>query len=49
MLTLKGLQTLERKNSDLEKYCYLSHLRTSNVHLFYRLLSQNITVSHPYL
>jgi len=43
---VEGLQNLERKNSDLEKYCYLSHLRTSNVHLFYRLLSQNITVSH---
>jgi malate dehydrogenase (oxaloacetate-decarboxylating)(NADP+) len=42
---------MERKPTDLEKFCYLQHLRATNVHLFYRLLSDNVKVCdiQPYL
>ncbi|KAF2670761.1 hypothetical protein BT63DRAFT_432140 [Microthyrium microscopicum] len=36
------LKQLDRKSTDLEKYQYLTHLRATNVHLFYRLLSENV-------
>jgi hypothetical protein len=32
------------KKTPIEKYQYLSVLRNTNVHLFYRLLSNNIKV-----
>lgn len=35
---------LDRKQTPIEKYQYLSVLRNTNVHLFYRLLSNNIKV-----
>ena len=37
-----GWQLLHSKQTPLEQYQYLSHLRSSNVHLFYRLLADNI-------
>jgi hypothetical protein len=36
---------LHSKKTDIEKYQYLSVLRNTNVHLFYRLLSENVKVS----
>lgn len=33
------------KPTPLEKFQYLVHLRATNVHLFYRLLGENIKVS----
>jgi hypothetical protein len=32
------------KSTPIEKFQYLTHLKATNVHLFYRLLSQNIKV-----
>lgn len=32
------------KPTPLEKFQYLVHLKATNVHLFYRLLSENIKV-----
>lgn len=40
----QGLGLLEMKKTPIEKYQYLSVLRNTNVHLFYRLLSNNIKV-----
>lgn len=37
---------LHSKKTDIEKYQYLSVLRNTNVHLFYRLLSENVKVSN---
>ena len=34
------------KTTPIEKFQYLTHLRATNVHLFYRLLSENIKVCH---
>lgn len=34
------------KTTPIEKFQYLTHLRATNVHLFYRLLSENIKVWH---
>src|SRR6187549_3736396 len=34
------------KPTPIEKYQYLTHLRATNVHLFYRLLAENIKVSN---
>ncbi len=39
-----GLKLLELKGTDIEKYQYLTHLRATNVHLFYRLLAENLKV-----
>ena len=36
------LAQLARKDSNIERYLYLSGLRNTNVHLFYRLLLQHI-------
>ncbi|KAF2478062.1 uncharacterized protein BDR25DRAFT_308884 [Lindgomyces ingoldianus] len=36
------LRLLAMKPTPIEKYQYLTHLRATNVHLFYRLLSENI-------
>ena len=44
--TPTGLRLLAMKPTPIEKFQYLVHLRATNVHLFYRLLSQNIKVSH---
>jgi malate dehydrogenase (oxaloacetate-decarboxylating)(NADP+) len=38
------LGILEMKKTNIEKYQYLSVLRNTNVHLFYRLLSNNVKV-----
>ena len=37
------------KPTPIEKFQYLVHLRATNVHLFYRLLSENVKVSHGFL
>ena len=42
---LPGLKQLESKKTPIEKYIYLSNLRNTNVHLFYRLVMNNLTVS----
>lgn len=34
------------KSTPIEKFQYLVHLKATNVHLFYRLLSENIKVRH---
>jgi hypothetical protein len=39
-----GLKLLAMKTTPIEKFQYLVHLKATNVHLFYRLLSQNIKV-----
>ena len=39
-----GLRLLAMKTTPIEKFQYLVHLKATNVHLFYRLLSQNIKV-----
>jgi hypothetical protein len=39
-----GLKQLEAKKTPIEKYMYLSNLRNNNVHLFYRLVQDNLTV-----
>jgi len=41
------LGLLEMKKTPIEKYQYLSVLRNTNVHLFYRLLSNNIKELTP--
>ncbi|TLD35333.1 putative nadp-dependent malic enzyme [Venturia nashicola] len=41
------LKLLELKQTPIEKFQYLSHLRKANVHLFYRLLSSNIKELTP--
>jgi hypothetical protein len=39
-----GLRLLAMKPTPIEKFQYLVHLKATNPHLFYRLLSQNIKV-----
>jgi malate dehydrogenase (oxaloacetate-decarboxylating)(NADP+) len=39
-----GLRLLAMKPTPIEKFQYLVHLKATNVHLFYRLLSENIKV-----
>ena len=34
------------RKTPIEKYQYLSVLRNTNVNLFYRLLAENVKVSH---
>ncbi|OCK82802.1 hypothetical protein K432DRAFT_402607 [Lepidopterella palustris CBS 459.81] len=41
------LKLLAMKPTPIEKYQYLTHLRATNVHLFYRLLSDNIKELTP--
>ncbi|KAF2801998.1 uncharacterized protein BDZ99DRAFT_527949 [Mytilinidion resinicola] len=41
------LNLLALKPTPIEKYQYLTHLRATNVHLFYRLLSENIKELTP--
>ncbi|XPS74556.1 Malate dehydrogenase (oxaloacetate-decarboxylating) (NADP(+)) [Ascochyta lentis] len=41
------LRLLAMKTTPIEKFQYLTHLKASNVHLFYRLLSQNIKELTP--
>jgi malate dehydrogenase (oxaloacetate-decarboxylating)(NADP+) len=43
----RALKLLELKQTPIEKFQYLSHLRKANVHLFYRLLSNNIKELTP--
>ena len=44
-LMATGLRQLARKSSPIEKYQYLSQLRNSNVHLFYRLVVDRLKVA----
>ena len=37
-----GLDQLALKKSQIERYIYLSNLRNANVHLFYRLVMDNL-------
>lgn len=39
---LRCLRQLDKKEKSIDKYLYLSGLRNSNVHLFYRLVTQHI-------
>ncbi|KAF6238968.1 hypothetical protein HO173_002840 [Letharia columbiana] len=41
------LKQLERRPQSIDKYLYLSSLRSTNVHLFYRLVSQHIKDMAP--
>ncbi|KAF2007765.1 hypothetical protein P154DRAFT_583983, partial [Amniculicola lignicola CBS 123094] len=41
------LKLLAMKPTPIEKYQYLTHLRATNVHLFYRLLSKNVKELTP--
>ena len=41
------IKLLETKPTPLDKFQYLSHLRASNVHLFYRLLANNVKQITP--
>jgi len=41
------LKLLAMKPSPIEKYQYLTHLRATNVHLFYRLLADNVKELTP--
>ncbi|KAF3010706.1 hypothetical protein E8E13_006320 [Curvularia kusanoi] len=41
------LRLLAMKSTPIEKFQYLVHLKATNVHLFYRLLSQNIKELTP--
>lgn len=41
------LRLLEMKSTSLEKFQYLTHLRATNVHLFYRLMAKNIKQLTP--
>lgn len=43
------LAILESRKLPIEKYQYLSFLRSTNVHLFYRLLARNVKVSEDTL
>jgi hypothetical protein len=45
MQRLLALAILNSRKTPIEKYQYLSVLRTTNVHLFYRLITENIKVS----
>ena len=44
LIPLPGLRLLAMKPTPIEKFQYLVHLKATNVHLFYRLLSENIKV-----
>ena len=44
---LKCLKQLERRPQSIDKYLYLSSLRNTNVHLFYRLVTQHIKDMAP--
>ncbi|CAD6580336.1 MAG: hypothetical protein ASARMPREDX12_009531 [Alectoria sarmentosa] len=41
------LKQLERRPQSIDKYLYLSNLRNTNVHLFYRLVTQHIKDMAP--
>ncbi|TVY91754.1 NADP-dependent malic enzyme, partial [Lachnellula willkommii] len=41
------MRQLESKTTPIERYIYLSNLRNSNVHLFYRLMLDNFTTLAP--
>lgn len=45
--TQRCLRLLAMKPTPIEKFQYLVHLKATNVHLFYRLLSQNIKELTP--
>lgn len=44
---LRCLNQLDRKPKPIDKYLYLSGLRNSNVHLFYRLVTKHLTAIAP--
>lgn len=39
---------MRSKQTSLDKFQYLTQLRATNVHLFYRLLAQNVKVCDTY-
>ena len=41
------LKQIDRKKESIDKYLYLSGLRNTNVHLFYRLVTQNLKAMAP--
>lgn len=43
----RSLHILNRKPNSLEKFQYLTHLKATNVHLFYRLLAGNVKELTP--
>jgi len=45
LLILPGLKQLMSKTTPIEKYIYLSNLRNTNPHLFFRVVLENFTVS----
>lgn len=45
--TLRCLAQLRSKTSDLEKYIYLSHLRTEDPHMFYKLCLNHMSEITP--
>ncbi|KAH7410202.1 hypothetical protein DE146DRAFT_644184 [Phaeosphaeria sp. MPI-PUGE-AT-0046c] len=45
--TQRCLRLLSMKTTPIEKFQYLVHLKATNVHLFYRLLSENIKELTP--
>ncbi|KAF2268550.1 hypothetical protein CC78DRAFT_540819 [Lojkania enalia] len=45
--TQRCLKLLAMKPTPIEKYQYLTHLRATNVHLFYRLLAENVKELTP--
>ena len=45
--TSRCLKQLEQKPESIDKYVYLSGLRNSNVHLFYRLVTQHLKSIAP--
>ncbi|KAI9653821.1 MAG: hypothetical protein M1831_005688 [Alyxoria varia] len=45
LMLIEGLKILRMKSSDLEKFRYLTVLKHTNVHLFYRLLAENVKSS----
>ncbi|GAB7344553.1 hypothetical protein MBLNU457_2378t1 [Dothideomycetes sp. NU457] len=47
MQAQRCMKLLQSKQTPLEKFQYLSHLRVANVHLFYRVLSANIQEITP--
>jgi len=47
--TKRALQIIRSRKTSIERYQYLSVLRSTNVHLFYRLLAGNIKELTPYI
>ncbi|KAL9078737.1 MAG: hypothetical protein Q9157_002352 [Trypethelium eluteriae] len=44
-----GMKLLEAKTTPIEKFMYLTQLRATNVHLFYRLMANHVKELTPYI